>query len=74
MKESELRRALKEEFGEAYSQVIVRDHWLRDFGGTPSQMLASGTSPRDVWVAVCDDFDVPLERRHGRGMMDPKKK
>lgn len=72
MKESEFRRALKDEFGEAYSRVLVRDHWVRSLGGTAEELIEKGASPRSVWQALCADFDVPPDRWHGRGMLEPK--
>lgn len=73
MRESELRRALGEEFGHTYAPVLVRDHWIKDIGCTAEEALAGGMPPREVWLAICADFEVPVNRRHGRGMVEPKK-
>ena len=37
-------------------------HWCR----TAVEALAAGAPPREVWLALCDDMDVPEGRRHGR--------
>lgn len=73
MKQSELRRALVEEFGVAYAGVLLRDHWLPKLQKTGSDALAAGTEPRVVWEAICEEFQVPEARRHGRGLLDPKR-
>ena len=33
---------------------------------TGEAALADGIPPRAVWAAICDDFEVPMERRFGR--------
>jgi len=73
VKTSELKRAVDEEFGNPYGGVLLRDHWLRALSGTAEEALARGERPRDVWLALCEELDVPLERWHGRGMREPKK-
>jgi hypothetical protein len=30
--------------------------------------------PRDAWLALCEAMDVPVARRHGVGLADPKKR
>jgi len=72
MRLSEFQRAMREEFGEAYSGVLVRDHWLTALGGTAAEALERGVPARAVWLALCDELQVPLERRHGRGLRDPE--
>ena len=58
---------MDDEFGEAYSRTLARDHVVGALGSrTVQQALADGESPRAVWEALCDDMDVPPERRHGK--------
>ncbi|GAA2180821.1 hypothetical protein GCM10009847_20170 [Leucobacter tardus] len=71
MRLSEFQRAMSEEFGHAYSGVLIRDHWLAALGGTAADALDSGVPARAVWSAICEDLQVPLERRHGRGLREP---
>ncbi len=66
MRESRFRELLTGEFGAAYAGSVARSHSIRALGGTADDLLAAGTSPRLVWEALCDDFDVPPERRLGR--------
>lgn len=63
---------MREEFGDVYSGVLVRDHWLATLGGTAQDALDRGIPARDVWNALCEDLQVPLARRHGRGLIDPR--
>lgn len=72
MKRSELTRALSEEFGEVYGGVLMRDHWIRSLTATGEQALEVGVPPRTVWYALCEELGVPSDRRHGRGMREPK--
>ncbi|QIM16911.1 DUF3046 domain-containing protein [Leucobacter insecticola] len=72
MRLSEFRRACASEFGAEYAGVLLRDHWLTALGGTAQEALERGVAPREVWQALCVDLDVPVERRHGRGLRDPQ--
>ncbi len=72
MRLSEFRRACAEEFGAEYAGVLLRDHWLAPLGGTPDEALARGVPAREVWAVLCADLGVPVERRHGRGLIDPR--
>ncbi len=56
-----------EEFGEAYAGSLARSHVMSSLGGrTAVEALDAGVPPREVWLALCDDMDVPEARRHGR--------
>lgn len=74
MRESEFRRALAQEFGESYSLVLLRDHWITQLQATAGEAIGRGVPYRTVWNAICADFDVPIERRYGRGLIEPKEK
>lgn len=71
MRLSELQRAVREEFGDVYAGVLMRDHWLTALAATANDALDRGAAPRAVWLALCDEFQVPESRRHGRGLIDP---
>ena len=50
-------------FGTAYGASVLVDHVLNDFGGrTAAQAIEDGVEPRDVWRALCVDFEVPREQ------------
>jgi hypothetical protein len=50
-------------FGTAYGASVLADHVLGGFDGrTAEQAIEDGVEPRDVWRALCVDFDVPREQ------------
>jgi Protein of unknown function (DUF3046) len=50
-------------FGTAYGASVLVDHVLNGFGGrTAAQAIEEGVDPRDVWRALCVDFDVPRDQ------------
>jgi hypothetical protein len=50
-------------FGTAYGASVLADHVLGGFDGrTAEQAIEDGVDPRDVWRALCVDFDVPREQ------------
>jgi len=55
-----------DEFGSAYAEVIARDLRLTEHGDkTANELVAQGLDPRDVWLAICRQSDVPKTRWHG---------
>lgn len=72
MRRSEFDRAVSDEFG-ARAGSLVADLVLSQFGDrTAEQALAAGIPPREVWLALCAETDVPPERRYGAGRLEPK--
>ena len=58
------RQLMDDEFGAVRAGSISRDHVFSALGGrTVEQALEDGDEPRDVWRAVCAEFEVPVERR-----------
>jgi hypothetical protein len=58
---------MDDEFGPLLSRSLARDHVLAALGDcTPEQALDAGVPPRRVWLALCEDLDVPVERRLGK--------
>ena len=50
-------------FGTTYGSSVLVDHVLTGLGGrTAAQAIEDGVDPRDVWRALCVDFDVPREQ------------
>ncbi|MBF4604601.1 MULTISPECIES: DUF3046 domain-containing protein [Curtobacterium] len=73
MRVSEFWRAVDQVFGEAYGSVVSRDVVLEELGGRSAvDALAAGIDARRVWDALCDSQDVPLDRRHGKGLAEPQ--
>lgn len=72
MRTSELQLALDEEFG-SLGATLMADLVLGSLGGrTGREALAAGVPAREVWAALCEAQDVPRERRHGRGLREPR--
>ncbi|MGW5241300.1 DUF3046 domain-containing protein [Monashia sp. NPDC004114] len=67
MRMSHFWTLMDDEFGPAYAGSLARDHVIGALDNrTVVQALADGVPPRQVWEALCDDMDVPPERRLGR--------
>lgn len=50
-------------FGSAYGASVLVDHVLTGLGGrTAAQAIEDGVDPREVWRALCADFDVPRDQ------------
>jgi hypothetical protein len=71
VRRSEFDRAVEREFG-ARGAMLVSDLGLPDAGGlTAREALDQGVPPRDVWLALCVEMDVPESHRHGAGRQEP---
>ena len=52
------------EFGQVRAEMIARDHVLSSLGGRcADDALEAGIGPKEVWLAVCEAFEVPANRR-----------
>ncbi|MFV0633210.1 DUF3046 domain-containing protein [Demequina sp.] len=66
MRHSQFWSLIDDVFGDAYSRTLARELALDAMSSRTSvQALDDGEDPRDVWHALCDQMDVPLERRDG---------
>ncbi|OAN43419.1 DUF3046 domain-containing protein [Microbacterium sp. H83] len=73
MRRSEFLRAVDAEFG-GRATSLVTDLVLRQVGDrTANEALDAGVPPRDIWMALCVEADVPVERRHGAGRLEPRR-
>ena len=74
MRRSEFNRAVSDEFGARASSLTV-DLVLGGVGGrTAAEALEAGVPTREVWLALCDEMDVPPERRYGAGRLEPRER
>ncbi len=73
MRSSQLNELIQDEFGVAMAAHLRGSHVLSGVPGelTADAALAAGVPPRQIWQALCEDFDVPVERRLG---VDPGEK
>ncbi len=63
MKHSEFWQAVETVHGAALGRSLARDLVLGALGRTAEQALAQGTSPRQVWQALCDETGASAEQR-----------
>lgn len=55
---------MEHQFGTTYAESIARDHVFAALGErTVLDALEAGVEPKEVWLAVCDAFDVPPKQR-----------
>ncbi len=74
MRLSEFQRAVDAEFGSRAASVVI-DLSLSGVGHrTAAQAIADGVAPRDVWLALAEEMDVPEARRHGVGRLEPRRR
>jgi hypothetical protein len=72
MRRSEFHRAVAAEFG-TRGGALVSDLVLTRLGDrTAAEALDAGVPPREVWLELCVEMDVPESHRHGVGRLDPR--
>ena len=70
---SEFWTLVDDEFGRAQGRTLVRDHVIGALGHrTAEQALEAGEEPREVWLALVADLEVPPERWWGRNTAGPR--
>ncbi|MDY6998482.1 MAG: DUF3046 domain-containing protein [Actinomycetota bacterium] len=63
MRLTEFHELVEGQFGAARASSMLVDHVLSSVGGrTAEQAIEDGVEPREVWRALCADFDVPRDR------------
>jgi hypothetical protein len=65
MRRTEFDRLVTGEFGETFGSWISGSHVLTGYGATTDELVERGTDLREIWWALCDDFEVPENRRLG---------
>ncbi|KPM57735.1 hypothetical protein CcI49_12850 [Frankia sp. CcI49] len=64
MRLTEFWANMNKQFGAAYADSLARDHVIAGLGGaTVEAALRRGDDAKQVWRAVCDEFDVPARDR-----------
>lgn len=63
MRLTEFHELVEAQFGSVRGGSLLVDHVLTRLGGrTAVQAIEAGVEPRDVWRALCADFDVPRDQ------------
>ncbi|BCN73422.1 hypothetical protein RE0327_20210 [Prescottella equi] len=61
---TEFNDLVRDEFGQVRGDSILVDHVILSLGGkTAADAIEAGVDPKAVWRALCDEFDVPAQRR-----------
>ena len=68
MRRAEFDRLVRGEFGDSFGSWIADMHVLEKYGQSPTQLIEQGVDLRDLWLALCRDFDVPPARRLGEDL------
>jgi hypothetical protein len=54
---------MNERFGATYAASLAADYRLPTLGSTVDEALAAGVEVKDVWRAVCAEFEMPASLR-----------
>jgi hypothetical protein len=55
---------VRDQFGDVRGEAIARDHVFSAFDGrTAVGAIENGFPVRAVWLAICEEFDVPAQAR-----------
>ena len=63
MRLTEFWGRMEQRFGAAYARSIAADYRLPTLGATVDEALAAGVEARQVWRAICAEFEVPSALR-----------
>jgi hypothetical protein len=50
---------MDERFGASYSRSVATDYRLPLLGATADEALRAGVEAKEIWRAVCAEFEVP---------------
>jgi hypothetical protein len=63
MRLTEFWRRMRERFGESYAASVAADYRLPTLGSTVDEAFAAGVEAKDIWRAVCAEFEMPASLR-----------
>jgi hypothetical protein len=63
MKLTEFWRRMEDRFGATYARSLAADYRLPELGSTVNDALTAGVAAKDVWQAVCAEFEMPSALR-----------
>jgi hypothetical protein len=62
---TEFWERMREQFGPVYASAVAKDQVISSLGGrSPEAALEAGIDPKQVWLAVCEHFELPVNIRH----------
>jgi Protein of unknown function (DUF3046) len=56
---TEFWRRMNSRFGPAYASSVAADYRLPMLGSTIEEALAAGVETKEIWRAVCAEFEMP---------------
>jgi Protein of unknown function (DUF3046) len=56
---TEFWRRMEERFGVGYARSVAADYRVPMLGSTIDEALAAGVEAKEVWKAVCAEFEMP---------------
>jgi hypothetical protein len=56
---TEFWRRMDERFGPAYARSVAADYRVPMLGSTIDEALAAGVETKEIWRAVCAEFEMP---------------
>jgi hypothetical protein len=56
-------RRMETRFGKTYARSVAADYRLPLLGSTVDEAIARGVETKQVWQAVCAEFDMPGQLR-----------
>ncbi|SDC81542.1 Protein of unknown function [Geodermatophilus telluris] len=64
MRLQEFWSRLEDQFGSMRAQTVARDHVFSALGGrTALDAIEAGLPVRRVWLAICEEYEVPRKDR-----------
>jgi len=64
--QSRFLELMQDEFGD-FSAVILSDTRLDLMAdGTPAELLSRGVEPKEIWLAICSQLNIPKDRWQGK--------
>jgi len=56
---------MRDQFGPVYADAVARDQVISSLGGlSPVAAMEAGINPKQVWLAVCEHYELPVSVRH----------
>ena len=63
MRLTEFWRRMEARFGATYAASVAADYRLPELGSTINEALARGVEAKEIWRAVCAEFEMPAQLR-----------
>jgi hypothetical protein len=60
---TEFWQRMETRFGTSYARSVAADYRIPTLGSTIDDALSRGVEPKEIWRAVCAEFEVPGQLR-----------